>query len=108
MNLFGSFTSQTLNVNTGGGDDTVIFAPAYMAVVDATTIDTNGGDDTIIVEDLPDMLAYPITATAAAITDVIDLDGGDGADVYDIHATDNFNYVINIDETGTLGPGSIR
>ena len=103
LDLFGNFNARALNVTTGGGDDDVEFSPT--ALTADATIDTGAGDDLIHVFKMPSLLAVPTTAAAAQISNVVNLDGQDGADEYVVDATAATNYIINVSDTGALDSG---
>ena len=108
LDLSGSYTTVYLYVYVGSGDADVEFDPTSL---DADTfIDGGAGDDTIHVFDLPNLDTYAdyvaddgvVANTINPLVDnTINLDGGDGADTYNIDATDDSNYVINVSDSGT-------
>ena len=110
--LFGAFTALSMQITTGRGDDDVEFSPSAMAVKNATNIDTGAGNDKIHVFNLPSMAtlaqidAGENNLGVGQITDVINLDGQDGADSYIVDGTDNSNYVINVNDSGNLASGT--
>ncbi len=100
VNVFGSFTAPTLNVDTGGGADTVEFSPYAL---DANTfVNTGAGNDVIHVYGMPDLTTYAnYLSNDGTFVNTVNLDGGNGADTYIIDATDATNYVINVNDSGT-------
>ena len=113
LDLSGSYTTVYLYVYVGSGDDDVEFDPTSLDA-DAT-IDGGAGDDTIHVLRPADIDTYAdyvadggVVANTInpSIDNTINLDGGDGADTYIIDATDDSNYVINVNDSAADLPGS--
>ena len=114
LDLYGSFHAQTLNVTTGGGNDDVEFSPAALdsagftaANTILTNIQTGAGDDFIHAFNMPNMATMDMILQSqfAPIPDVVNLDGQDGADTYQIDATASSIYVINVHDSGALDSG---